>query len=206
MKIEMMELLSDKIDDIDLLKNVIEILDNMSLDDRMKIFEELKKHNYNKFICYIAADKDVSNLRTTEEQIKLMEELKNCDYNENASKIARNIGVLREVTNEEQIKLMEELKNCDYNENAYQLATHGSILRKRTVEKQIKLMKKIYLEELENQKTAIHSENMRKISNVTEFKMYLNELKQELGKDTDVKADTVVLKFTPDKNKERKEN
>lgn len=39
-----------------------------------------------------------------------------------------------------------------------------------------------------------------------EFKMYLNELKQELGKDTDVKADTVVLKFTPDKNKERKEN
>lgn len=39
-----------------------------------------------------------------------------------------------------------------------------------------------------------------------EFKMYLNELKQELGKDTDVKSDTVVLKFTPDKNKERKLN
>lgn len=38
------------------------------------------------------------------------------------------------------------------------------------------------------------------------FKMYLKELKQELGKDTDVKSDTVVLKFTPDKKKERKEN
>ena len=36
--------------------------------------------------------------------------------------------------------------------------------------------------------------------------MYLNELKQELGKEADVKADTVVLKFTPDKKKEKKEN
>ena len=35
MKIEMMELLSDKIDDINLLKNVIEALDDMSSDDRM---------------------------------------------------------------------------------------------------------------------------------------------------------------------------
>ena len=41
MKIEMMELLSDKIDDINLLKNVIEALDDMSSDDRMKIFNEL---------------------------------------------------------------------------------------------------------------------------------------------------------------------
>ena len=39
-----------------------------------------------------------------------------------------------------------------------------------------------------------------------EFKMYLNELKQELGKEADVKTDTVVLKFISDKNKERKEN
>lgn len=36
--------------------------------------------------------------------------------------------------------------------------------------------------------------------------MYLKKLKKELGKDTYVKADTVVLKFTPDKKKERKEN
>ena len=56
------------------------------------------------------------------------------------------------------------------------------------------------------QKLINHSYNMEEISDVTEFKMYLNELKQELGKDTDVKSDTVVLKFTPDKNKERKEN
>lgn len=39
-----------------------------------------------------------------------------------------------------------------------------------------------------------------------EFKMYLNELKQELGKEADVKTDTVVLKFTTDENKKRKEN
>ena len=135
-----------------------------------------------------------------------MEELKNRDYNEDACDIATDENVLSTKTLEEQIKLMEELKNCDYNKNVLDTAIDRDVLRKKSLEKQIKLMKKIYLEELEKQKTAIHSENMRKISDVTEFKMYLNELKQELGKDTDVKSDTVVLKFSPDKKKKRKEN
>ena len=34
--------------------------------------------------------------------------------------------------------------------------------------------------------------------------MYLKELKKELGKEADVKADTVVLKFTPDKRRKEK--
>ena len=73
MKIEMMEFLSDKIDDIDLLKDVIETLDNMSPDDRMKTFNELKKYRYNKFVCSIAVDSDVLSERTIDEQIQLME-------------------------------------------------------------------------------------------------------------------------------------
>lgn len=171
MKIEMMEFLSDKIDDIDLLKDVIETLDNMSSDDRMKTFNELKKYRYNKFVCSIAVDSDVLSERTIEDRIKLMEELKKCDYNDNAYKLATDINVLRKRTNEEQIKL-----------------------------------KKMAHTKSKQQKLINHSYNMEEISDVTEFKMYLNELKQELGKDTDVKSDTVVLKFSPDKKNERKEN
>ena len=37
-----------------------------------------------------------------------------------------------------------------------------------------------------------HSENMEGISDVTEFKSYLKALKQELGKDADVRSDTTV--------------
>ena len=134
-----------------------------------------------------------------------MEELKNCGYNDNAYKLATDKFVLEERTNEEQIKLMEELKKCDYNVNAYQLVIDKFVLNERTNEEQIKLKKMAHTKS-KQQKLINHSYNMEEISDVTEFKMYLNELKQELGKDTDVKSDTVVLKFTPDKNKERKEN
>lgn len=171
MRIEMMEFLSDKITDINLLKKLILTLNKMSSNNLKRFLDELKRSDYNEYIC------------------KMM-----IDLNEG-----------KEIT-KEQKNIMEELKNCDYNKNVLDTAIDRDVLRKKSLEKQIKLMKKIYLEELEKQKTAIHSENMRKISDVTEFKMYLNELKQELGKDTDVKSDTVVLKFSPDKKKERKEN
>lgn len=108
MKIEMMELLSDKIDDIDLLKNVIEALDNMSSDDRIKTFNELKKCSCNKFACNIVIDSGVLRERTVDEQIELMEELKKCGHKENAYLIATDKNVLNERTVEEQIKLMKE--------------------------------------------------------------------------------------------------
>ena len=113
MKIEMMELLSDNIVDIDLLERVIEALDNMSSNDGMRIFKELKNCDYNVNAYNIAIDEDVLSKRAIEEQIRLMEELKNCDYNENAYDIAIDENVLSERTLEEQIKLMEELKNRD---------------------------------------------------------------------------------------------
>ena len=171
MKIEMMELLSDNIVDIDLLERVIEALDNMSSNDGMRIFKELK----------------------------------NCDYNENAYDIAIDENVLSERTLEEQIKLMEELKNCDYNYKAYKIAVDEDVLSKRTLEEQIKLMKDMRMG-LNQPEKVTHSKNMMKISDVTEFKAYLKELKQKLGKDVDVKSDTVVFKFTPDRKKGRKEN
>ena len=239
MKIEMMELLSDNIVDIDLLERVIEALDNMSSNDGMRIFKELKNCDYNVNAYNIAIDEDVLSKRAIEEQIRLMEELKNCDYNENAYDIAIDENVLSERTLEEQIKLMEELKNCDYNVNAYDIAVDEDVLSKRAIEEQIRLMEelkncdynykayKIAVDEdvlskrtLEEQiklmkdmrmglnqpEKVTHSKNMMKISDVTEFKAYLKELKQKLGKDADVKSDTVVFKFTPDRKKGRKEN
>ena len=133
----MMELLSDNIVDIDLLERVIEALDNMSSNDGMRIFKELK--------------------------------------------------------------------NCDYNVNAYNIAVDEDVLSKRTLEEQIKLMKDMRMG-LNQPEKVTHSKNMMKISDVTEFKAYLKELKQKLGKDADVKSDTVVFKFTPDRKKGRKEN
>ena len=205
MKIEMMELLSDNIVDIDLLERVIEALDNMSSNDGMRIFKELKNCDYNVNAYNIAIDEDVLSKRAIEEQIKLMEELKNCDYNENVCDIAVNEDVLSKRTTEEQIKLMEELKNCDYNYKAYKIAVDEDVLSKRTLEEQIKLMKDMRMG-LNQPEKVTHSKNMMKISDVTEFKAYLKELKQKLGKDADVKSDTVVFKFTPDRKKGRKEN
>ena len=100
MKIEMMELLSDKIDDIDLLKNVIEALDNMSSDDRMKIFNELKKCSCNKFACNIVIDSGVLRERTVDEQIDLMKvasyigskKSKEVNHSANMEKISDIIG------------------------------------------------------------------------------------------------------------------
>ena len=205
MKIEMMELLSDNIVDIDLLERVIEALDNMSSNDGMRIFKELKNCDYNVNAYNIAIDEDVLSKRAIEEQIKLMEELKNCDYNVNAYDIAVDEDVLSKRAIEEQIRLMEELKNCDYNYKAYKIAVDEDVLSKRTLEEQIKLMKDMRMG-LNQPEKVTHSKNMMKISDVTEFKAYLKELKQKLGKDADVKSDTVVFKFTPDRKKGRKEN
>ena len=205
MKIEMMELLSDNIVDIDLLERVIEALDNMSSNDGMRIFKELKNCDYNENAYDIAIDENVLSERTLEEQIKLMEELKNCDYNVNAYDIAVDEDVLSKRAIEEQIRLMEELKNCDYNYKAYKIAVDEDVLSKRTLEEQIKLMKDMRMG-LNQPEKVTHSKNMMKISDVTEFKAYLKELKQKLGKDVDVKSDTVVFKFTPDRKKGRKEN
>ena len=167
MKIEMMELLSDKIDDINLLKNVIEALDDMSSDDRMKIFNELKKCSCNKFACNIVIDS----------------------------------GVLRERTVEDQIKLIEALKSCDYNCYAYKIAINSDVLKNRTIEEQLNLMRAF----IKKGKVS-HNDNLQKIQNIKEYKKYLKNLKEELGKDADVRLDTMVLEFIPDKKNRRKEN
>lgn len=54
MKIEMMKYLSNKISDINLLKKIIETLCDKSPEEVTKIVNELKKCNYNFYVCEIA--------------------------------------------------------------------------------------------------------------------------------------------------------
>ena len=72
MKIEMMKYLSNKISDVNLLKKLIETLCDKSPEEVTKIVNELKKCNYNFYVCEIATDSYVLDKRTIEEQIQLM--------------------------------------------------------------------------------------------------------------------------------------
>ena len=131
--------------------------------------------------------------RTIEEQIKLMETLKEYDYNKYAYELAVDSEVLKERTIEEQIKLMRTLKECGYNENAYELAIYPNLIF-RTTEEQIELMKENKIR---------HGGNIEKISSITEFKMYLEKLRKELGRDADVNNYTKVLSFKPETKEEK---
>ena len=96
---------------------------------------------------------------------------------------------------------MKELKNCDYNENAYKIAINSDVLKNRTIEEQLNLMRAF----IKKGKVS-HNDNLQKIQNIKEYKKYLKNLKEELGKDADVRLDTMVLEFIPDKKNRRKEN
>ena len=190
MKIEELELLSSKISNINLLNSIVETFDNVPYEVRTRILEELKNCDYNENACMIAKNSNVLNSRTIEEQIKLMEELKNCDYNWHAYNIAKNSNVLKNRTIEEQIRLIKTLKSYDYNENAYKIAINSDVLKNRTIEEQLNFIKK---------GKVSHNDNLQKIQNIKEYKKYLKNLKEELGKDADVRLDTIVLKFNPNK-------
>ena len=194
MKIELMEYLSDEITDINLLKKMLVDLDKMSFENMKKLIKTLKECDYNEYANEIAVNSNALRERTIEEQIKLMRTLKECNYNENALKIAVNSSVLIHRTTEEQIKLMRTLKECGYNENAYELAVNSSVLIHRTTEEQIKLMKENKIR---------HDENIKNISSLTEFKMYLEKLQKELGRDADVNNFTKVLRFKPETKEEK---
>ena len=125
---------------------------------------------------------------------KVIKALKECDYNECAYKIALDSNVLEYRTIEEQIRLIEILKKCDYNEYAYEVALNTNLLKCETTERQIKLMKETKI---------CHSENIEKIANLAEFKMYLEKLKKELGRDADVNNYTKVLRFKSETKEEK---
>ena len=188
MKIEELELLSSKISNINLLNSIVETFDNVPYEVRTRLLEELKNCDYNENACMIAKNSNVLNSRTIEEQIRLMEELKNRD--KYACSIAIDDNVLNSRTIEEQIKLMEELKKCYYNWHAYKIAINSDVLKNRTIEEQLNFIKK---------GRVSHNDNLQKIQNIKEYKKYLKNLKEELGKDADVRLDTMVLKFNPNK-------
>lgn len=91
-------------------------------------------------------------------------------------------------------KLIKILKECDYNEKAYELVVNSSVLEYRTIEEQIELMKENKIR---------HDENIKNISSLTEFKMYLEKLQKELGRDADVNNFTKVLRFKPETKEEK---
>ena len=142
----------------------------------------------------VAVDSNALKYRTIEEQIKLIKTLKECDYNEYAYGVAVNLNVLEERTIEDQIKLIKALKECDYNEYVYKVAVNFDVLKNITIEGQIKLMKEIKI---------CHGENIGKIANLAEFKMYLEKLKKELGRDADVNNYTKVLRFKSETKEEK---
>ena len=91
-------------------------------------------------------------------------------------------------------KLIKTLKECDYNENAYLVAVNFDVLKNITIEEQIKLMKEIKI---------CHGENIEKIANLAEFKIHLEKLKKELGRDADVNNYTKVLRFKSETKEEK---
>ena len=225
MKIEMMEYLSNKISDVNIQKKVIEVLDGMNFLETKEIVNALEECDFNEYAIDLVINENVLKTRTVEEQIRLIEVLKENDYNEDVYNIItsfyvlknritdeqiRLIEVLKENdynvnvyyaiidlfllknrTVEEQIKLIEVLKNSDYNKNAYEIIIDSEILKNRTMEDQIKMIELLKMQKI------YHDENINNKLPLKDFKSYLKELKSKMGKDVDIKSDTMVKVYNP---------
>lgn len=125
-------------------------------------------------------------------KIELMEYLSNeiTDFN----LLKQMIVALDKISFENMEKLIKTLKECDYNEYVYEIAVNTLVLKNRIIEEQIKLMKEMKI---------CHSENIEKIANLAEFKMHLEKLKKELGRDADVNNYTKVLRFKSETKEEK---
>lgn len=125
-------------------------------------------------------------------KIELMEYLSNeiTDFN----LLKQMLVALDKISFENMEKLIKTLKECDYNEYVYEVAVNSEVLEERIIEDQIKLMKEMKI---------CHGENIEKIANLAEFKMYLEKLKKELGRDADVNNYTKVLRFKPQTKEEK---
>ena len=113
MKIEIMNLIANELNDVDVIKNMISAYDNLSEEDINKILTALKECECNDKVLLIAANSKVLEKRTIEKQIKLMGALKECGYEDNALKLAINPNILEKITVEEQIELMKPSNNIE---------------------------------------------------------------------------------------------
>ena len=191
MKIEMMEYLSNKISDVNILKKVIEVLDEMNFLETKEIINALEKCDFNEYAIDLVINENVLKTRTVEEQIRLIEVLKENDYNENVYYAIIDLFLLKNRTVEEQIKLIEVLKNSDYNKNVYEIIIDSEILKNRTMEEQIKMIELLKIQKV------YHDENINNILPLKDFKSDLKELKNEMGKDADIKSDTMIKVYNP---------
>ena len=196
MKIELMNLIANELDDVDVIKNMISAYDNLSEEDIKKILTALKECEYNDNALIIAIDLDVIENRSLEEQIQLMEELKEYGYKYDVLEIATDKDVLEQRTPEEQIQLMytmHTLEKCKYRYGALEIAIDKNILESRTIEEQIKLMNS-YVKKGE----LTHSDNLNKINDLKELKKYVCNLQKVYDNDTDIKIKDVVKLYKQD--------
>lgn len=126
---------------------------------------------------------DKMNFLETKEIINALEK---CDYNNDVYKIIVDLDVLKKRTIEEQLKLIEICTFKDKRDKAFGTLTNTSLLITTFVAKRIKIMNK-----------KQNKEKIEKISTLEDFKSYLNELKNEMGKDADIKSDTMVKVYNP---------
>lgn len=108
MKIEMMEYLSNKISDVNILKKVIEVLDKMNFLETKEIINALEKCDYNNDVYKIIVDLDVLKKRTIEEQLKLIEICTFKDKRDKAFGTLTNTSLLITTFVAKRIKIMNK--------------------------------------------------------------------------------------------------
>lgn len=153
MKIETMEYLANKIEDIELLKKLITELDDMpkgkarefireldeiSSEEITILVSEFEKCDFNLNALKIIISSVLKKTKTFEEKIKLMKALKDCNYVNSACTVATGYSVSEQRTLEEQIMLMKAIKDGNY--YASEIAININVLEKRTTKDQIKLI------------------------------------------------------------------
>ena len=106
MKIELMKLIASKINDVDLIKELMLKYDKMSEETVRKLLYVLKKYNYNHYIFDLVLDSNVLEYRTIEDQIKLMNILSKNNYNDIIFEMILDPDLLKNTTVEDQISLI----------------------------------------------------------------------------------------------------
>ncbi len=152
MKIDTISLITDKIDDVDIVKMLINKLENLDEKEVKFVLKEVKKYKNccnDLQILDIFISNDVSKTRTVDEQITLMHICKDEEKEKDADiliSLATDKDLLMHRTLEQQIKIMKtvgkyhkENKNTDF--SPYLIATSESVLENTTIDEQLTLIK-----------------------------------------------------------------
>lgn len=172
MKIQMMKLIVNEINNIEQVKELLTALENKTTEEQIQLINALEECNYNFYALKIATNVIIIENRTTEEQIQLMKALKECNYNKEVYLIAIDTNILENRMLEQQIIFMNNLYN----------------------------MKKLEFQrndnKLNNQILQSHHDNISKILKLTQLREYVLELERQYGTDTDIFLNKEVTVYT----------